>query len=335
MSVERLQIPLTTTPTLAKVIDIIKEASSPSRLRILHLATPLVLECSNTIRNASDDYPDTVIPILWHYSTAKSAAKILQEKGHVNFHFSDPRYLNDPQEYFHGREKLLNSRNGDDALIVGDEPSLDITQILPESNDLGAMLLACSEAKDDIVHWQAYGDRGNGVAIGLNAKYCLVGEPCVAKVIYDSVEKEAFCRQCWHAVAAIREASLSIRSDASKEKCDELVARILKLACVSMKPDGWAYEKEWRLVSFDNENELSIDIDKVKLVKEWRDPHVNMNGVADFCGQPRPGDEAGLFFLHSVCLGPCIADASAEALKFLAIRGRDNVVVERSRHSMR
>lgn len=115
--------------------------------------------------------------VLYHYTTVESLMKILDTKsnnGNINFRASEVRSMNDTEEHIHilsiFKEAMIEYEN----MKSIPEPEWKSSHFhefgfdsILKMNGTN-FVLSLSECEDDLGMWRAYGNNGDGVAIGLN-----------------------------------------------------------------------------------------------------------------------------------------------------------------------
>lgn len=177
-------------------------------------------------------------PVLYHYTNWASLLGILELGG---FRATDWRMLNDSMEYRLGRDVL----NG---VIDGHRKSTHLRGIRAaiakvESGSIegsdSIFVVSFSEADDDLSQWRSYASDGQGVAIGIRQTVLKATKLTLKVVKYDADMHRA-------SLQALLVRQLLLPSDAAAVRTQ---AKTLIRACMAYKHEGFAGEREHRLVS--------------------------------------------------------------------------------------
>jgi Protein of unknown function (DUF2971) len=197
------------------------------------------IEDLNAMPTAIAGLLSTPIPEkLWHYTSIEAFQKIVLSK---RVYATDPRYLNDREEFIHAR-KIVGQ-------ILEESPDLDASgflykQFLSKAALLGfdsgpladvQVFIACfSAAEDQLGQWRGYSHGSCGVSLGFDLSSfrpppdsdTLV---CFAPCVYDPAEKRELLLDALHHV---------------KDEIAGYRERIFKLACEKDPHNASAPDKE-------------------------------------------------------------------------------------------
>jgi len=204
--------------------------------------------------------------VLYHYTDVAGVRGIL-ESGEL--WATRTRCLNDTTEIEHGRRLAIEV--ADDLLpdMINQDPTLFIRQRLDGekltswsvSEYLGvSAVVAFTESRDELLHWQSYGRRGAGVALAFDAgglaalsstkRMAVAPEFQLLKVRYDDAEKRDLLKEIYryHDTEMTR---LFANPECELDPLDECYGRAVTFcaALATFKGIEWRHENEWRLAT--------------------------------------------------------------------------------------
>lgn len=219
-----------------------------------------------TLLNTYLNYEPEKKDILYHYCSVDALLNILSKK---SLWLSDSSKTNDKQEIFWLLSNIV--------MIIDNTIEALIKEFIPELSDCSALLslllkeatsgyekaenikakkfLTCfSEDRDLLSQWRAYGDDGNGVAIGVTSEYLFEyenrGMYDFTKVIYDPEVTTQFVQDI------VKEQIKYILMNYSKDPQNKDQFKLdISLLLNSIYEEGYIFknpafheEKEWRLI---------------------------------------------------------------------------------------
>lgn len=221
--------------------------------------------------HTADDYP-AVRPLLAHYTSVANLEKIVINN---ELWLSNPLYMNDWEELRFGMsEGAARFRISDVVRQACGTPEIhaelvsyfdDLYRQFDEKHALDIYVLCLSEHdKSDtdgvLSMWRGYGSSGSGVALVFDTNELDPVEPSpfiLSKVIYASkVDRLAWINAKLDAMAAVIAGS-SLSSEQLNYLAYSWFER-LKVFSLFTKHDGFAEEKEWRIVYLRDRDPSSI-----------------------------------------------------------------------------
>jgi len=212
----------------------------------------------------------TINQPLYHYTSIASLRGILTS---TSFWFTDYRHLNDPTELVHGVSTAISVAKAIGMTRAGPVTeflSLLIDLLRRQNFDSGLLqFFTCSfsSSRDDLKQWQAYGDNGRGIAIGLSpALFAIEDRIDIApdeRVFVGTVRyqpeaiKKRYAKALHHAVRVVDAAGKTVwfrgmvqaaRNLFYRNIANELVASAWIWHSLTSKHDAYEHEKETRLV---------------------------------------------------------------------------------------
>jgi len=239
---------------------------------------------------------------IYHYTNARGLEGILKSRSLYASHWM---YLNDHREFIHGLElaKQIAEELADDLVARNLAEHIRITienasksEILdPTSAEASEshLFLSCFCEKGDLLsQWRAYGQQGEGYAIGLRplnpesptqAEKYRKPEIYLRKVIYDSREKRRLMKELieiflknaieyltslevrieaentWFSTQKLRPQNYTAMISSSyRSKMFRGLLRASLILSACFKDSGFEEEQEWRLFFFENKAEICI-----------------------------------------------------------------------------
>lgn len=203
---------------------------------------------------------------LYHYT---DFAGLIGIAGEGEIWMGDIFFLNDKKEYLEGLS-LFNAeltrrkeKCNDDSLSVFLNSLGTVENLLRQQTQY---VFSLTEEDDLLSQWRGYANNGIGVSIGFNASEFLASFtllPC----IYNTSEQEAYLSHLFDLAIQIFE-STPEKNKHDKSNCindaelpywdaiNDAGSRListLNVACAIIKNPAFKEEKEWRLISFDND----------------------------------------------------------------------------------
>jgi hypothetical protein len=185
---------------------------------------------------------------LYHYTTAQGLLSMIKS-GHV--WATESRYMNDPREFLHGAEIMLQVMN---RMVKRKNPPQALLQvrgqvaahIKEKFQNVRIFCTSFCEAGDLLSQWRGYGDSGGGYALGFESA-CFFGRTSserpplrsLLRVLYDRRQQEDLVEGWGEAVAGGRASASSPH-----------FWRFFSEALISFKDPAYVEEGEWRLVQF-------------------------------------------------------------------------------------
>src|SRR5262245_41256104 len=186
--------------------------------------------------------------LLYHYTTAQGLLSMLKS-GHL--WATESRYMNDPREFLHGAEIILQVMDRLDRrksparslLDVRRQVQAHIEEKLPNAR---TFCVSCCTKGDLLSQWRGYGDSGGGYALGFQPRF-LFGRTrperpplrSLLRVIYNRKQQDHLVARWGRAVIAGQIGG-----------ADSYFWRFFSEAIISFKDPAYAEEGEWRLVQF-------------------------------------------------------------------------------------
>lgn len=167
---------------------------------------------------------------FYHYTSMDAFRRLMKDESdgvNMKFHATSVYYMNDSMEFEESEKCIKSEKMWEEVVseIQSGEPFLISFSSSPEN-------------EDSIPMWKMYGDDGYGVCIKFDAKELI-------QVI------EKYCNQnSIHFRHNYCSSSLKYDSNEAPGDIKERVSKIRELAFY--KHESWQYEKEYRLMFFDN-----------------------------------------------------------------------------------
>jgi hypothetical protein len=244
--------------------------------------------------------------LLWHYTSGSSLVAIV-ESG--TLWATQVACMNDHMEFEYAvgllreafQEKRATTPPSSDETCLYDRVAAGLAHGYGATSE---WFVAClSEAPDDLSQWRAYGGGEGGCAIGFDGPSiakCGLSDQCfLVPVSYDRGVHTALCRAVADATVQFFNEGLATYGAAAGEWADAFLAvwreMVIYLAPI-LKHDGFAAEREWRIVRRLRET------DRAKMKYRQKQTMLSRHLPLAFPPPGKPGSK--LLPINKVCVGP-------------------------------
>ena len=199
----------------------------------------LIYELLNESVSGGVRIPETI----YHYTTIESIFHILKgPAGQIpRLRFSACGDLNDPGELKYADALYKQKNLSSDFRFT---TAITTEFVSEKASEFG--LISFSSKKDDIPLWMSYGNRGAGVALGLNTRrlFNTAGIFCIP-AIYTFDDQIRFVKATGKIFGEIVASKYyRLQDSGARQNFNRGVATIM----LALKDSRWEYESEWRLV---------------------------------------------------------------------------------------
>ena len=197
--------------------------------------------------------------VLYHYTEWEGVEGILKSK---QFRFTAHDCTNDPAELKSADDIVMKA--AEELRSFVEAPGRSLLKLLLEGysrlhvTNIASTYIACfSESRDSLAQWQAYGDAGSGVCLGVRVlKESLPRHDSVNRILIKVDYSEvSLHRKITDAFAAVCDAThdLAERQQGLPRAAEEFALnalyRIGAHAAIAAKQPSWSSEREWRQVA--------------------------------------------------------------------------------------
>ena len=281
-------------------------------------------------------FDESLPPTIWHYTTLEKFKQIIASN---QIWFTHVSSLNDMSEVEYAANisrELLDKFTASSELTLREKRLLQRARsgLLEKNNDSSWFISSFTEENDDLNQWNAYGDHGNGVAIGFGTLELIRffsnspnDRPMICQVCYDIDKLQAFGNKLVElTLENFRNDFSGIVDDTiASEKFIEYWGKHVDVFSVVPKHHKFASEKEWRFAS-----QVRSVIDHVKLHTQNGRQHMRMGR-----GGQSDSQFATLPIAH-VMMGPTTDHAMQEMTRSSLVQSRYiNVTISRSEIPLR
>jgi hypothetical protein len=183
---------------------------------------------------------------LYHYTDAAGLLSMLRD-GHV--WATESRYMNDPREFVHGAELILEVV--EQRLAANPHPLLAAVrdyvaiEIAEKDQNMRIFFVSFCSNGDLLSQWRGYGDTGGGYALGFRPELLFDPEDDVEglpmrvlrRVIYKRIQQRRLVERWLDAIIAAKTLTRQLQ-------------RFFSEALICFKDGAYREEGEWRLVQF-------------------------------------------------------------------------------------
>jgi len=231
--------------------------------------------CNAFVRNFVSKIEAKTIPdTIYHYTDQKGLLGIL-ESGKI--HVTDIFGLNDPSEVRHGINHVCNilTAEAKDRHPATREFADRIIEIINvgDMDKIASFYVACFSCdKEDLGQWRAYGDNGNGYAIGFDRKLlenAFIGQDGHNETFPISYDEDELC-EIYKQI--VKEVLLLTEMPEGKDLSNAIIKKFIKQlflnltilifrVAVLFKHKAYENEKEYRFLKVRGVNEPNDDLE--------------------------------------------------------------------------
>ena len=185
----------------------------------------------------------------YYYCSLETFLNIIKNQ---TIYLSDPLKMNDSEEIKWAIKKMDSNLFGQiiQRSYLSDIDKSDLIKILEEKGQNNVFISCFSKKEDLLSQWRAYGDNGNGVALGFDLnKLAKPGQNIrIKKVIYSNQIKKEYLRESQFEIAADTLSIAKQANDGADYDDKELLLDELLDVCLEYKNPCFVEEDEVRLI---------------------------------------------------------------------------------------